>query len=251
MKSRSQTPSALLASALATSLPQTSKGFQMLSKLGYQPGSALGAAGNKNGMLEPVAVEIKAGREGVGMANERKRKVNEEAEGKREGERQVAEGYRERVAREREAKRMEGLLGGAMRVLEGMEEEEGITAGKKRVNVLYRGLVRQRREEERARLARYNLHQSISRNATYEADEEEEKQDRLAWGREEEDDEEGEEDDRDDEELEAFEALALGERLERVVGYLREKYWYCFWCKSRYELASMDGCPGVTEDDHD
>lgn len=215
----------------------------MLSKLGYQPGSALGAAGNKNGMLEPVAVEIKAGREGVGMANERKRKVNDEAEGKREGERQVAEGYRERVAREREAKRMEGLLGGAMRVLEGMEEG---TAGK-RVNVLYRGLVRQRREEERERRARYNLHQSISRSAAYEADEDEEKQDRLAWGREEEDDGA---DDRD-EELEAFEALTLGERLERVVRYLREKYWYCFWCKSRYEHASMEGCPGVTEDDHD
>lgn len=215
----------------------------MLSKLGYQPGSALGAAGNKNGVLEPVAVQIKAGREGVGMANERKRKVDEEAEGKREGEREVAEGYRERVAREREARRVEGLLGGAMRVLEGMEEGTAV----KRVNVLYRGLVRQRKEVERERRARYDLQQSLSRSATYEADEEEEKQDRLAWGEEEEDEAE---DDRD-EELEAFEGLAPQERLERVVGYLREKHWYCFWCKSRYENAGMEGCPGVTEDDHD
>lgn len=214
----------------------------MLSKLGYQPGSALGATGNKNGVLEPVAVEIKAGREGVGMANERKRKLNEEAEERREEERGVVEGYRDRVTREREAKRVEGLLGGAMRVLEGIEEG---TAGK-RVNVLYRGLVRQRKEEERERRARYDLHQSLSRSAAYEADEEEEKQDRLAWGGEEED----EGDDRD-EELEAFEALAPQERLERVVGYLREKHWYCFWCKSRYENAGMEGCPGMTEDDHD
>jgi rubrerythrin len=215
----------------------------MLSKLGYQPGSALGAAGNMNGVLEPVAVEIKAGREGVGMANERKRKVREADEEKRDGERQVAEDYRERIAREREARRFEGLLGGAMRVLEGMEEE---TTGKK-VNVLYRGLVRQRREEERERRARYDLHQSLSRSATYQADEEEEKQDRLARSVEEED--EGN-DDRD-EELEAFEALTPGQRLERIVGYLRDKYWYCFWCKSRYEDAGMEGCPGLTEDDHD
>lgn len=216
----------------------------MLSKLGYQPGSALGAAGNKNGVLEPVAVEIKAGREGLGMANERKRKLREEAEEKREEDREVAEGYRERVTREREARRIEGQLGGAMRVLEGMEEG---TAGK-RVNVLYRGLVRQRKEQERERRARYDLHQSLSRSAAYEADEEEEKQDRLAWGGEEEDDDR---DDDRDEELEAFEALAPKERLERVAGHLREKYWYCFWCKSRYETAGMEGCPGMTEDDHD
>lgn len=214
----------------------------MLSKLGYQPGSALGAAGNKNAVLEPVAVEIKAGREGVGMANERKRKMHEEAEERREEEREVVEGYRERVTRERESRRVEGLLGGAMRVLEGMEEG---TAGK-RVNVLYRGLVRQRKEEERERRARYDLHQSLSRSAAYEADDEEEKQDRLAWGGEEED----EADDRD-EELEAFEALVPQERLQRVVSYLREKHWYCFWCKSRYENAGMEGCPGMTEDDHD
>lgn len=214
----------------------------MLSKLGYQPGSALGATGNKNGVLEPVAVEMKAGREGVGMANARKRKLHEEAEEKREEEKEVVEGYRERVTRERETRRVEGLLGGAMRVLEGMEEG---TAGK-RVNVLYRGLVRQREEEERERRARYDLHQSLSRSAAYEADEEEEKQDRLAWGGEEEDLA-----DERDEELEAFEALTPQERLERVVEYLREKHWYCFWCKSRYENAGMEGCPGMTEDDHD
>ena len=216
----------------------------MLSKLGYQPGSALGAAGNKNGMLEPVAVEIKAGREGLGMANERKRKLQEGAEERREEEREVAEGFRERVTREREARRVEGLLGGAMRVLEGMEEEG--TAGK-RVNVLYRGLVRQRKEEERERRARYDLHQSLSRSATYVADEEEEKQDRLAWGGDEEEDEAADR----DEELEAFEALTPQERLDRVVSHLREKHWYCFWCKSRYETAGMEGCPGMTEDDHD
>lgn len=224
----------------------------MLSKLGYQPGSALGAAGNKNGMLEPVAVEIKAGREGLGMANERKRKLREEAEGRQEEERDVTEGYRERVTREREARRVEGQLGGAMRVLEGMEEDEGTAAGGKRANVLYRGLVRQRKEEERERRARYDLHQSLSRSAAYgnDEDEEDEKEDRMAWGRDEEDEGEGGDDERD-EELDAFEALAPKERLEKVVGYLREKYWYCFWCKSRFETEGMEGCPGRGENDHD
>lgn len=228
----------------------------MLSKLGYQAGSALGAAGNKNGVLEPVAVQIKTGNEGVGMANERKRKAEEELEGQTRGEVRVAEGYRERIAREREVRRLEGLLGGGMRVLEGLEEkeqqeeeegEEKKKRKKRRVNILYRGLVRRREEDERDRRAKYDLLQSLSRNAAYEADEEEEKQDRLAWGGEVEDVEVEDV----DEELEAFEALPLEERLDRVVGFLREKYWYCFWCKCRYEDADLEGCPGMREDDHD
>jgi hypothetical protein len=55
----------------------------------------------------------------------------------------------------------------------------------------------------------------------------------------------------EDEELEAFNALDPHERLRRLVMYLREKHRYCFWCKCRYKTVEMDGCPGVTEEDHD
>lgn len=221
----------------------------MLSKLGYTPGSTLGAATNKSGALEPVAVEQKEGRGGIGLANEKKRKFREEVEG-REREEKAEEGdFRERVAREREEKRIEGLIGGAMRILEGLEEDEEHADGarppgkKKRVNVLYRGLVRQRRERERERRARYDLHQSLSKNTAYE---DEDEQDRLAWGGEEED-----VDDEDDDELDAFEKLKPGERLEMLVTELRVRWWYCFWCKYRYPDERLEGCPGTLEDDHD
>lgn len=221
----------------------------MLSKLGYTAGSTLGAPSNKNGMLEPVAVEQKEDRGGIGLANEKKRKFREELEGREREEMAEEGGFRERVARQREEKRAEGLVGGAMRVLEGLEEDEGgeHTDGarqprkKKRVNVLYRGLVRQRREQERDRRARYDLHQSLSKNASYEDDE----QDRLAWGGEEEDLDE------EDEELDAFEKLEPRERLDRLVAELRARWWYCFWCKCRYADESLEGCPGTLEDDHD
>lgn len=257
-KSRPPASSAVLETALSTSLPPISKGFRMLSKLGYTPGSKLGAVGNENGMLEPMVVEMKEGKEGLGMANEKKRKFREEVEGKEILEKGEQEGYRERVGREREARRTEGQLGGAMRVLEGLEAEEELNGdesqgkdedrkGKKmRVNVLYRGLVREREEKERERRARYDLLQSLSKNAAYNGDTEDEKQDRLAWGAEE---EESEED--IDEDLVAFEALEPSERLERLVRELRERYSYCFWCKYRYESKEMEGCPGIQEDDHD
>jgi hypothetical protein len=39
--------------------------------------------------------------------------------------------------------------------------------------------------------------------------------------------------------------------LEKLVVYLRETYHYCFWCKYRYTDESMEGCPGLTEEEHD
>lgn len=218
----------------------------MLSKLGYTPGSTLGVAGNKNAALEPVMVVMKDDRGGVGLASEKKRKLAEAFEGIERGEKAEEGGFRERVAREREDKRTEGQVVGAMKVLERLEEDSEDGAAekgkRKKVNVLYRGLVRQRQERERERRAQYDLHQSLSRNPAYEEDEEDS---RLAWGGEEEDVEE------DDEELEAFERLEPRRKLEQLVEELRNKYWYCFWCKHRYGDEGMEGCPGAGEDDHD
>ncbi|KAK4691440.1 hypothetical protein P7C71_g5561, partial [Lecanoromycetidae sp. Uapishka_2] len=101
--------------ALSTALPSTSKGFAMMAKLGFKQGGALGAVANPHARTEPLNVVVKEGREGLGMENEKKRKFREEAE-KVEGTekmRKVEEGdYRERVGREREEKRVEGLCWG-------------------------------------------------------------------------------------------------------------------------------------------
>lgn len=220
----------------------------MLSKLGYTPGSTLGAVGNKNAPLEPVMLMMKEDRGGVGLANEKKRKLRQAFEEIEQGEKAEQGGFRERVAREREEKRTEGQIVGAMKVLEGLEEETEARAAekgkKKKVNLLYRGLVRQRQERERERRAKYDLHQSLSRNPAYE-DEEDEEESRLVWGGGEEDVEE------EDEELDAFEKLEPRKKLQRLVEELKTKYWYCYWCKHRYGNESMEGCPGMGEDDHD
>ena len=219
-----------------------------MTKLGFKPGSALGATSNGGGRLEPLAIDVKEGREGVGMESEKKRKFREQAAVVMEGEKKakVEEGdYRERVGREREEKRLEGMFRGAMRVLEEFEQGDGgERVPLKKVNVLYRGLLRERREVERERRARYDLHQSLTRDAKYE-DPEEDEHDRHALGKEEEEIEE------EDEELNAFLGLEAQDRLGRVVEYLRQIYWYCFWCKCKYDTEEMEGCPGITEDDHD
>ena len=179
------------------------------------------------------------------MQDERKRKFRAEAEGV-EKRRKADEGdYRERVGREREEKRVEGMFWGAMRVLEGLEMPEGgDRVPARKVNLLWRGLVRERQEKERERRARYDLHQSLSRSAAYE-DPEEDEDDRQALGKEEEEVEE------EDEELDDFLRLEGKERLRRLVQRLRQEHQYCFWCMFKYENDKMEGCPGLEEDDHD
>ncbi|KAI7094418.1 hypothetical protein KC343_g20900, partial [Hortaea werneckii] len=106
-------------------------------------------------------------------------------------------------------------------------------------------LVKQRREKERERRMRYDFEQSLPSKRDYE-DTEAEPEDKVALGTEVEELDDQEE----DPDLEEYEALSFAERLEKVIKELREKYRYCFWCKCSYPDETMDGCPGLTEDEH-
>lgn len=156
------------------------------------------------------------------------------------------------------------------------------------IPIVYRALVRNREQAERERRMRHDLETSLgtststttrhssSKLPTYQEDEDTfDSYDRIALGK---DDDEGQglktqvdggdddgkqqkvaanvympADDLDDEdtELEKFEALDVGERLAKLVAYLRAKYRYCFWCKFAYPDKEMEGCPGPEEEDHD
>ncbi|KAL8999732.1 MAG: hypothetical protein Q9169_001549 [Polycauliona sp. 2 TL-2023] len=246
--------------ALNTSLPASSKGYQMITRLGFKTGSALGKEGNEHARKVPLSVVVKEGRAGIGMGGERKRKFEEDtdsAEGVKK--RETEEEFRERQARDMEEKRAEGMCWGAMRILEDFESSDtstgestvewGSDAGRSTskpsadVNLLWRGLVRHRDTKERQRRMRHDLHQSLFRTATYD-DPDEEKQDMQAWGTEE------EEIEVEDAELDTFNRLQPAGRLRMMVDYLRAQWRYCFWCKCQYPNERMDGCPGLTEDDH-
>ncbi|EXJ74229.1 uncharacterized protein A1O5_02525 [Cladophialophora psammophila CBS 110553] len=257
-----------------TTLDTSNKGFKMMAALGYKPGSALGASraatdGEKDDrLLEPIGLEIRDSRSGIGADAEKKRKFREEVEAQQEAgkKRKVEAGeFRERQQKEREEKKMEVQIWAAMKVCERLDEEdEGEksldqktdTAEPRRprplksINVLWRSLVKQRAINERDRRMRYDLHQSLSRRPDY-IDPDEEKEDRMALGRKAEVEEVDVDLDEEDEELNEFEALEVPEKLSKLVAYLRERWNYCFWCKYRYPDEKMEGCPGTTEVDHD
>lgn len=250
---------------------------------------------------EPLRLIIKEDRGGIGLDTERKRKFREEAKThgldvnmdrrvKRDDIVDESE-YRNRMRAEREERRCEGLVLGAQKVLEKLDTDEmdtihevmvskGQTAPmksskdeqeqkkeeeeekKEKVNVLYRGLIRDRLIRERDKMARIMMENSLlersgpQRLPTFTTEDEDE--DEQAEEKEERDQNIAFEDqshdldvDDEDAELAEFDALTNSEKLEKLVSHLREKYWYCFWCKYRYDSAEMEGCPGVTEEDHD
>lgn len=257
----------------------------MMAKLGFKPGSTLGKI--EGARTEPLGVVPKEDRGGIGLDSERKRKFREEAEEQSKRLKTEETDYRERVRLEREVKRLEGQIIGAQKVAERLDsvaeeeeigedgsenllrlEDEDVTRGKEkqlpplklrkkgkvkplsRIGVLWRGLLRHRIEMERERRIRYDLHQSLSRLPTYD-DPDEDKYDKHALGKDDKREVLEEDTEEEDPELDDFNALEPVERLRLLLQHLRDKHHYCFWCKHQYDDTSMDGCPGLTEEDHD
>ncbi|KAL6828353.1 hypothetical protein V8C40DRAFT_240803 [Trichoderma camerunense] len=265
---------ALSTSMLEDPRSKKSKGLAMMAKMGFTGGSLGKKAedGESSGKSEPIKISMKEDRGGIGMDSEKKRKLQEAFE-----EREIKAvkidplEYRERMRIEREDARLESQLHAAQRTAERLDDEKagsGAEGGSseeeastpkpkplssrplKSIPVLYRGLIRHREEKERDRRMRYDLEQSLSRLPTYENDEEDE-DDKKALGKKQVTYSTADDLDEEDEELDEFNALEPGTRLSRLVMYLRETHNYCFWCKMAYPDAEMDGCPGITEEDHD
>ncbi|KAI1281060.1 putative G-patch domain protein [Xylaria sp. FL0933] len=263
---------ALSRSMLEGAQAKKSKGLAMMAKMGFRQGGALGSGENAaSARLEPIRPEMKDDRAGIGLDSERKRKLREAAESAEKKVKVDESEFRERVRREREVARWERQVYAAMKVCERMDEEKQQQAGsavgsgdapggKKRrlstrplkdIPVVWRELVRRREEAERDRRMKHDLQQSSTpRLPTYEDDLEDE-DDKTAVGNTQTSYALVEDLDEEDPELDEFNALEADVKLQRLVEHLRKEYNYCFWCKFEYPDDTMEGCPGLTEDDHD
>ncbi|KAA8642210.1 hypothetical protein EYZ11_007465 [Aspergillus tanneri] len=277
--------------ALSTStLDPSNKGFQMMAKLGFKPGQALGKEPTDNqapdhdqdqgrnhdsscpSRVEPLNLVFKEGRGGIGLDSEKKRKFREQAEDAVKKVKQEEGDYRDRVRLDRETRHTEAQFQAAQKVAERLDTEadadtdadadsDGRTKVRptNQINLLYRGLVRDREERERSLHERHRLQSELPSSffpsprlpgyddAALDGDDQE------ALGRKPLDLSSilEQEVDQEDPELDEFNALEPSERLARIVRYLRETHRYCFWCKFRYGDDAMEGCPGLTEEDHD
>ncbi|WJG34981.1 snoRNA-binding rRNA-processing protein NOP14 [Fusarium oxysporum Fo47] len=214
---------ALSTSMLDDAKAKKSKGLAMMAKMGFTG--------------EPIKVSVKDDRGGIGLDNEKKRKVREAAEERdMKAVKMDPDEYRERPSA-----RQRGWT---------MRRQKFMALALHYQILKMKRKIRHREEVERDRRMRYDLEQSLSRLPTYE-DDQEDADDKRALGKGHTVYATAEDLDEEDKELDQFNELEIGERLKSVLEYLREKHQYCFWCKMAYPDAEMEGCPGLTEENHD
>lgn len=203
---------------LQTAVNEENKGMKMLMKMGFKQGSALG----KGGIVEPIKVDLKAGRQGIGMETQLKKRMREEEE--EEARKRVdidPEDYRNIMAKKAKDNQYSRYLNAAVSICEKLDGESEIKS-----NILWtlRSIQPENIEEES------NVEESNIK-------EEKEKEEEPIYP---------------EEQVEKLKSLDIKDQLELITTYLRNTYFYCFWCRAKYEdINDIEAnCPGTEEDDH-
>nr|XP_023652099.1 G patch domain-containing protein 11 [Paramormyrops kingsleyae] len=200
---------------LQSSISNENKGFALLQKMGYKAGQGLGKEGA--GRVEPIPLNIKTDRGGIGMEAVQKRKAEEKLEQNRQKvrikqqvEKQSLEDFRLRMRSEREQRQTEGDLRKSQRVCEQLDNQKDIT---------------------------------VPRESWYWPD----------TTNKEEEDEEDEEEEQEVEDEDEGQQLTSLDKLQILTSYLRGVHLYCIWCGTAYsdEDDLNANCPGDTASDHD
>lgn len=236
----------------------------MMAKFGFKQGDTLGKA--TDARKEPIRVDMKGDKSGIGLESEKKRKFREQWEqAEREAKRAREEegDYVEIRRLEAKEKKLERDLDSAQRTAERLSEkvaeEEGTPEPAEKpwkdVNLLWRSRARRRAVIMHEKKQRRELNNTLaSRLPTLEVEDEDDGDDaKVAQGRDLASFYTSVEDELEDEdpELAEFEALPVLERLQKVLKFLREKFHYCLYCGYQYPDKELEGCPGLTEEDHD
>lgn len=196
---------------LATSISGNNLGFQLMQKMGYKEGEGLGK--KSEGRFEPIPIQVKANRFGLGKESSDKAKLN------------IRKELRKIVAEKK--LKLESLLRNDFRA----------RMRQKYVN----------QQTERDLRKSQNVCSQLDL-----AEEIKEPLYNFFWPShmfpdpEEEEDKEEEEEEKDDE-------YSPDDRLAMITSYLRRQYCYCIWCASQFnDMEDMiDNCPGDTSNAHD
>ncbi|KAI8880109.1 hypothetical protein K501DRAFT_287070 [Backusella circina FSU 941] len=200
---------------LETSVSSDNKGLKMLMKMGFKQGTGLG----KDGITQPIKVELKAGRHGIGMDNHLKREREEQEKEELELRKRLQvdpDDYRATMAQKAKENQMSRYLKAAVSICQNLDQENKVES-----NILWLLKPQEEEKEEESK----------------DAETENEPSCKLQFPIE---------------EIEELKNLKIEEQLIKLLDYLRTHYYYCFWCSVKYsDQEDLDGsCPGPNEDDH-
>ncbi|KAI6223668.1 Coiled-coil domain-containing protein 75 [Aphelenchoides fujianensis] len=232
--------------ALAKPVDATNKGFNLLAKMGFKPGMAIGkprAEGDEAAaearLHEPIDLKIKLSRTGLGHETMQKEQQQErcEAHMKQMQERakksdELAEDFRKR---KRDVALSRVLIGDIVKARKACQDLD-LRAGIQKPDRPHLWPVHRRVEpstsavDDPLPLKRMRVEEVVYKHF-YSNGEEAEPEDPL-------------------DELEEEELI---QRLSIVDDYVRERHFYCLWCGCAYENDEelRTACPGRTKEDHD
>nr|CAD7399733.1 unnamed protein product [Timema cristinae] len=214
---------------LSSAISNNNKGFALMQKMGYKPGTGIGKSGS--GRVEPVTIALKTDRQGIGRETALRRLAVEKAAiRQRQRQRREQEFTVENFRAHRSQKHLEIQtakdLKSCQRVCEGLDKGQGYDEPAEP----WFWLTREKENDD-----------------DDDHDNEVEGQDEKTTTA----DESGEDDDEEEEEEEEIE-FQPSEKLDMLSNYLRQTYCYCVWCGTQYDddKDMRDNCPGPTREDH-
>lgn len=204
---------------LEAPIARDNKGFQMLAAMGYQQGQGLGKG--QAGRSAPVPVQMKAGRHGLGVQENKKRRQQqieqqqEERGSKRTRMQQDMQVEHKATSAVRAAnRRAEGQLLQARQVCETLDRRKGLESSEMWPQQLPAPGTESPRGDERGNI---------------DTDADEEVQQEASW-----------------------EDWPVQAKLAMVLDHLRQNYHYCIFCGCQYSDAEdmSTNCPGLQDEDH-
>ncbi|TKR70552.1 hypothetical protein L596_022563 [Steinernema carpocapsae] len=241
---------------LAKPISAESKGFALLAKMGYKPGMRLGVQkeGQTNGLDEPLPIELKTGRTGLGHEAEAKKQQKERCEAHMKQMKERAAMHNVLVGDFRKRKRNQGeqkiVIGDIMKSRKACHELDTRNDLELPVEQWHWPIYRERKAAEDPLASTFRPTPQFPKRKD------------LPFSDEDED--HADEDDATyvyangkpaprEERLRELTADELDERLRSITEHLRNTHLYCVWCGHQYEtdLDLTDQCPGVTRGDHE
>ncbi|KAK6183673.1 hypothetical protein SNE40_011104 [Patella caerulea] len=216
-----------------SSLTSDNKGFGLLQKMGFKPGMVLGKHGT--GRAEPVEINLKLGRGGLGQEAEKKRKQNEKVARwtemnmkRKKMESKNQENFKKQMKDKFVNTEAERDLRKSQKVCEQLDSEKGIQEPSE-IFFWPKEILEERKKKEKKAM-------EIEEGYSFELEDE----------LDEDDDEDGDDEDDDS-------SLSASDKLEVLTVYLRNNHLYCIWCGTRYDDKNdmKSNCPGNTAEDHD
>lgn len=201
---------------LKEAISSDNKGFALLQKMGYKPGSAIGKSGS--GIVEPLSIAVKTNRGGLGreaaLREIKEQKLAIKARLLKQKKQVISvESYRSQMTKKMEERQNEADLRKSQRICEQLDKRKDIEFPAEK----------------------WFWPDGWSQEEEDEHDEEEEEEEEYN-------------EEEDNEEIE----FQTQDKLEIITLYLRRTYCYCIWCATEFddEKDMQQNCPGWTRADH-